>query len=575
MKKFSFIVLIIAMFLGACSKKLAPETNMGDEETFDSDLEYYHYFTEATKHTLFGNYKMAIAIFNRCLELKPNSPAVFYQLSNIYMRAGDNDSALEYAEKAYNGDKENKWYALNLANLYQFEKDLDKTIGVYENLVRITNDDEYKYNLAVLYTQNKQYDKALTIGNELEAEHKGIKEVYLLRHNIFDKQNKRDSAVYELESLVQSDPESFENYGLLAEYLAEINRYDYAQEVYQKAVRLNPENSLINLSYAEFLVTRKSDIDSAFYYYRKVVDAEDIRNDEKVSIIYSLLNNEQVRTQDSTALESLIEYYSHVYPNDSKIYTLKADYYIKSAIYPKALDAINNFIALDTTNEFVWEQKLLLENFLSLNDELLVSATTVVRQFPDNAKFWLMKGLAEFSLSLYDSAIGSSTHGLAVSQNNDEKVQFFNLLADCYRVQEQFSLSDKYYEQILAIEPDNLMIRNNYSYYLSVRGERLDYAEELSRLTIQTEPNNATYLDTYGWILFKRGKYKEAKEYVQSAIRYGANQNAEVLEHYGDIMMALDQCADALEAYKMALEVDPNNDVLKEKIERTQTTCEE
>jgi len=125
---------------------------------------------------------------------------------------------------------------------------------------------------------------------------------------------------------------------------------------------------------------------------------------------------------------------------------------------------------------------------------------------------------------------------------------------------------------ILAVDPQNLMIRNNYSYYLSLRKEKLDYALELSRLTIEMEPTNATYLDTYGWILFKTGEIKEAKKYIELAIRNGAYNNSEVLDHYGDIMLEIGNCLEAIEAWETIKEVDTEYDI-NEKLESVKEDC--
>ena len=44
---------------------------------------------------------------------------------------------------------------------------------------------------------------------------------------------------------------------------------------------------------------------------------------------------------------------------------------------------------------------------------------------------------------------------------------------------------------------DNIYCMNNYAYYLSINGDDLQKAEQMSYKTVQAEPKNATYLDTY------------------------------------------------------------------------------
>ena len=59
---------------------------------------------------------------------------------------------------------------------------------------------------------------------------------------------------------------------------------------------------------------------------------------------------------------------------------------------------------------------------------------------------------------------------------------------------------------------------NNYSYYLSLREEKLEYAESLSKKSIIAEPNNSTFLDTYAWILFKLKRFLELYPNINAVI---------------------------------------------------------
>ena len=49
---------------------------------------------------------------------------------------------------------------------------------------------------------------------------------------------------------------------------------------------------------------------------------------------------------------------------------------------------------------------------------------------------------------------------------------------------------------------------------LSVRGERLEKAEQMSKLSERARTNQASYEDTYGWIMFRLGRYNDAKEWI-------------------------------------------------------------
>jgi len=96
----------------------------------------------------------------------------------------------------------------------------------------------------------------------------------------------------------------------------------------------------------------------------------------------------------------------------------------------------------------------------------------------------------------------------------------------------------KAYESILAIEPHQPTVLNNYAYLLATRNGDLKKAEEMSRRSIQAEPQNPTFLDTYAWIMYLQGEKQLAKMYMQNAVRQLGEEEwpAEIAEHYQKIM---------------------------------------
>ena len=63
-----------------------------------------------------------------------------------------------------------------------------------------------------------------------------------------------------------------------------------------------------------------------------------------------------------------------------------------------------------------------------------------------------------------------------------------------------------------------LILLNNYSYYLALRKTNLQRAEELILIVLSKFPNIATYCDTYGWVLFQMGKYSLSEKEIEEGI---------------------------------------------------------
>ncbi len=128
-------------------------------------------------------------------------------------------------------------------------------------------------------------------------------------------------------------------------------------------------------------------------------------------------------------------------------------------------------------------------------------------------------------------------------------------LGDVYNEDRQFLLSDSCYQAALELDPANATALNNYSYYLSERGEKLDEAKAMSARSLTLRPEEPTFLDTYGWILYKQGQYKEAKEYIQRAIE-GSKEgsDATLWDHMGDIELKLGNVDEAVQHWKQAVQ---------------------
>jgi tetratricopeptide (TPR) repeat protein len=109
------------------------------------------------------------------------------------------------------------------------------------------------------------------------------------------------------------------------------------------------------------------------------------------------------------------------------------------------------------------------------------------------------------------------------------------------------------------------MPRLNYvGYTFAQKNERLEYALELIDRALLLDPNNGYFLDSRGWVFYQMGEYEKALEDLKRAT--DIVEDAVILEHLGDVFMKLGEPGKAREVYKKALEFDPDNKNLKNKI---------
>ncbi|TNF29602.1 MAG: tetratricopeptide repeat protein, partial [Bacteroidetes bacterium] len=145
-------------------------------------------------------------------------------------------------------------------------------------------------------------------------------------------------------------------------------------------------------------------------------------------------------------------------------------------------------------------------------------------------------------------------------------VQLLSVLADAYNNQKLYEESDDAFERALKKDPVNALILNNYAYFLSLRAEKLDKAEEMSRRSNVLQSRQPSYQDTYAWILYQQSKYEEALEWILKAMENGGSKSGVIVEHYGDILYKLGETEKAMEQWKNALQLDDHSEELSEKV---------
>lgn len=113
--------------------------------------------------------------------------------------------------------------------------------------------------------------------------------------------------------------------------------------------------------------------------------------------------------------------------------------------------------------------------------------------------------------------------------------------------------------------PDNADLMNELAYFWADHGRNLPQALALSKRAAQLEPDNGPIQDTWGWVYFQMGEVKDALPYLQRAALM-TNNDPVVLQHVGDAYLKLGLRREAIAAWNRALEKDPHNGDLTNRI---------
>jgi len=119
---------------------------------------------------------------------------------------------------------------------------------------------------------------------------------------------------------------------------------------------------------------------------------------------------------------------------------------------------------------------------------------------------------------------------------------------------------------LLAERPGDSHIQNALGYTLADRNRNLAEARQLLTAALAQSPDSAALLDSMGWLLYREGQYPEALAYLQRAAESGSDP--EIHLHIGEVQWAMGDQAAARKTWAAALEEAPENDKLRQRIER-------
>lgn len=120
--------------------------------------------------------------------------------------------------------------------------------------------------------------------------------------------------------------------------------------------------------------------------------------------------------------------------------------------------------------------------------------------------------------------------------------------------------------KLLKDRPDDAVVQNALGYTLADRNQSLDEAAALVGAALAQTPDSAAVLDSMGWVRFRQGRLPEALEYLERARDLG--DDAEIDLHLGEVQWALGNRDEARKTWQEALQRQPENIRLKERLER-------
>lgn len=564
------LLLLTLVVLNSCSifSKQQKITTDKDTKAEKDNLEFTYSFLEGNKQKMLGNYSEAAAYYLKCLQINKKSSSTMYELANIYVLIGDFSSALVFAEECVKNTPDNIWYNLLLATLYERQNMSEKAVVIFRDLVSDNPSRmDFKLELASLLVSTNKPKEALKIYDEIESNYGVIGDINMEKEKLYLKMGETEKAYAELYKLIDKFPTEARYYGLLAEIYVSKDEFDKALDIYNRLLKVDPDNGLAHLSLSEYYrITNEPD--KSFDELKIAFASSDVDIDMKIKMVLAFHSYSGTEKVTSEKTYELLEILEETHKQEPKALTIYADFLSKDEKWEEAREKYRTVLETTKKNYLIWEQLMFINNQLNDFKALYTESKEALEYFPNQPNLYLFNGIGATKQRKYTEAVESLKTGLGlIADNKALEVQFYIYLAEAYFKNNNYDESDSYFEKALKIEPENKYILNNFSYYLSIRSEKLDDALRMTKKCNELEINNSTYLDTYAWVLYKMGKYDSALEIIEKSIINGGGGSAVIIEHKGDILFQLGKNKEAIELWKKAKELGRGSEFLDRKIE--------
>ena len=571
----ALLILCGAEPTGAAVRKVkAGKASADVAEVSPRDEKYNALYLESVMEREKGNLTAQFELLRRALEVKPNAPEALFDLAET-ARKGNvlNDEAItELYRKALAADGNR--------NTFYLER-----FGRYEMTI-------------------EKYDEAIEIFQKLTKDELKRKTAFEMLATIYDRQQRYDDLLKTLDEWTQTCGEDEDVDNMKMKTLDHLKRYDEEIAVIDKLIATNSDNDYYGIARAQTLL-QKGDTLAAWKGYEAVVKADSgnvsaqmfrvvyfqttkneaamlnamedvILNNEqptemRVSLIKSLMNSLKGTSQEPR-LRKLFERLMDEPLDDRALPELYAQY-LASKNEPDSafVPAMKKIMEIDPNDDQA--RLILIQDALNRRayGEVIAKCKEGMLLNPGKLLYYHLCGGALYQEKQYRESLAMFQKGLAYVKTTKDKEtvsNFFSSYADALHEGGEAQKAYACYDSALVYNPVNVVCLNNYAYFLSLGGEQLNKARQMSERVLKIEPDNATYLDTYAWILFMMKDYEQARAYMEQALKQvkDSGDDASLYEHAGDIYIQLGRKQEAQSAWRKALKLGSNSKLLKKKI---------
>lgn len=546
--------LLICLLLHPGNVAFPQETEVSSTQL---NPQAFEHFVNGDLYELSKDLRSAISEYEKAKALEPEVSEIRYALARAYLMIKDPEAAKKEALQIE--PKDGKVYRL-LGDSYRATGAVDSAAEAYTEAVEFDSTDlNSLWYLAMLWQQKRDAAKAIYYWTKLAILQPFSGRIHLQLAALLHQNRQYDEAIPEYEKVLDLDPlndKAWEGLGNSHEAKGDLGE---ALLSYRKLLELKPHDEVLtNKIIALHLRTGEPEKAAELAESSEFYSSDDPEAQKKLGVLYLSL-------EDYDRAESLFVKYIRSHPDDARVHFFLGSLALRKEELEKAKIEFEAAVSWEDSVPESWINLA----FIYLRQDSTRKAIEVYKQalekVNDRVGLWFLLGSAYAQDGQFDSALVVLRKA---SDRNPHDTRILFALGSAYERSGDFDRGVATFERLLRIDSTHATALNYLGYMLADKGVRLDESLRMIQKALAYEPENGAFLDSYGWVLYRLGELKEAEIQIRRALAV-SDPDPIIHQHLGDIYEALGQTEKAKEAWEQALQLDQDNEKLRERLQRS------
>lgn len=447
-----FFLLFSALFFSAVALFAQEKEEPLTDDLGDVSDAFKENFFEALKQKGIENYELAYQALQKAEKAAKKDPdseaVVFFEMAKNLIELKRYSEAEEKLNKAFIITGEKPVIMETFYNLYYTQKKYKEAIPWVEKLAK--TDEDYKEDLANLFRVTKQYDKAITLLDQLDETRGDSYYRDSLRQQIYNITGDKEGAITNLEKKIDKNSTNEKDYINLIYLYSKEGNTQKAFEVAQELIKQQPNNEKAHLALYKYYIEKEA-MPQAVSSLEILLPSNQIITEVKVKVLQDFLNFIEENPQYQQTIEKLIPLVSNT--EEGAFYEALGAYYLKLKNPREALVYFEKGNSLDPDNFSLLKHTLLLQIDEGKYAEAAVISENALAIFPAQALLYLLNGVANNILESPDKAIESLEMGIDFLLDDPKMGKDFYLqLVQAYSKKGDTKKASLYQEKASAIK---------------------------------------------------------------------------------------------------------------------------